>query len=55
MESRICGIPKTEKAIKAYHFFESSYFKVEGMDTRADSTFLEEPHFKLHSIYTQKL
>lgn len=34
-----------------YHFFESSYVSVEGIDTRAESTFLNEPPFTLHSIY----
>lgn len=35
------------------HFFESSYFNVEGMDKRAESTFLREPPLTLHSIYTE--
>lgn len=33
-----------------HHFFESSYFKVLGIDTQAESIFLKEPDLILHSI-----
>lgn len=34
----------------AHHSLDSSYFKVDGMDTRADSMFLNGPPLALHSI-----
>lgn len=33
-----------------HHFFDSSYFNVLGIDTRAESIFLKEPDLTLHSI-----
>jgi hypothetical protein len=34
----------------SHHPRDSSYFNVDGMDTRADSTFLNGPPLTLHSI-----
>lgn len=33
-----------------YHFFDSSYFNVEGIDRRAELMFLKVPPLTLHSI-----